>query len=166
MPGSQGKYKFLALVTASPKQDARASPIDVSRPPHFTTHAEVLRSISFEPRVMRSLRSTRAVSCVRIMQSGAQYGLRSPHNVRQLHTTPCYRTDGVYQDLTNMRVRTPWIEALRRKRQEEVDPTKKSSTPVTPSDRDLGPKKMSDSFHRVVHATVTTPLPYGRLMQV
>lgn len=35
-------------------------------------------------------------------------------------------------------------------REEGFDPTKKSSTPATPSDRDLAPKRMSDSFHRVV----------------
>ena len=50
-----------------------------------------------------------------------------------------------------MRVRTPWIEALRKKSEEGIDPTKKSDTPETPSDRDLKPKKMSDSFHRVVY---------------
>ena len=50
-----------------------------------------------------------------------------------------------------MRVRTPWIEALRKKRGEGIDPIKKSNTPATPPDRDLKPKKMSDSFHRVVN---------------
>ena len=70
---------------------------------------------------------------------------------RQLHTSPIYCTDGVYKDLTTMRVRTPWVEALRKKREEAIDPTKKSDTPATPPDRDLKPKKMSDSFHRVVN---------------
>ena len=50
-----------------------------------------------------------------------------------------------------MRVRTPWIEALRKKREEGVDPRKKSDISETPPDRDLKPKKMSDSFHRVVN---------------
>ena len=50
-----------------------------------------------------------------------------------------------------MRVRTPWVEALQKKREEGIDPTKKSNTPATPPDRDLKPKKMSDSFHRVVN---------------
>ncbi|KAL8939423.1 MAG: hypothetical protein Q9211_002748 [Gyalolechia sp. 1 TL-2023] len=49
-----------------------------------------------------------------------------------------------------MRVRTPWIEALRKKQEEGIDPTRKSSTPATPSDRDLAPKRMVDSYHRVV----------------
>ena len=55
-----------------------------------------------------------------------------------------------------MRVRTPWIEALRKKREEGIDPTKKSDTPETPPNRDLRPKKMSDSYHRVVYVTPST----------
>ncbi|KAK4696775.1 acyl-coenzyme A thioesterase 9, partial [Lecanoromycetidae sp. Uapishka_2] len=77
--------------------------------------------------------------------------LQNVRNIsRAIHTTPACRTDGVYSDLTNMRVRTPWVEALRKQREEGIDPTKKSDTPATPQDRDLKPKKMSDSFHRVV----------------
>lgn len=55
-----------------------------------------------------------------------------------------------------MRVRTPWIEALRKQREEGSDPTRTSSKPATPPDRDLTPKKMSDSFHRVVRAISQT----------
>ena len=79
-------------------------------------------------------------------------GLRISHmKQRQFHASPAYRTDGVYKDLTNMRVKTPWIEALRNKSEDGVDPTKQSSTPATPANRDLRPRKMSDSFHRVVY---------------
>nr|OQO29545.1 hypothetical protein B0A51_04103 [Rachicladosporium sp. CCFEE 5018] len=60
------------------------------------------------------------------------------------------RTDGVFRALTENRVRTPWIEALRKKQQEGEDPTKASGKAKTPKDRDLSPKKMSDSYHRVV----------------
>lgn len=49
-----------------------------------------------------------------------------------------------------MRVRTPWIEALRKKQEEGIDPTKKSDTPATPPKRDLTSKRMSESYHRVV----------------
>ncbi|KAI9712643.1 MAG: hypothetical protein M1812_006823 [Candelaria pacifica] len=49
-----------------------------------------------------------------------------------------------------MRVRTPWVEALRKKQEEGHDPTRASNIQVTPADRDLTPKKMSDSYHRVV----------------
>ena len=67
-----------------------------------------------------------------------------------------------------MRVRTPWVEALRKKREEGIEPTKKSDTPASPPDRDLKPKKMSDSFHRVVnmapsaeHSVCLTDLDIG-----
>ncbi|KAL8733351.1 MAG: hypothetical protein Q9166_002175 [cf. Caloplaca sp. 2 TL-2023] len=69
---------------------------------------------------------------------------------RQLHVSPRRLTDGVFKELTEMRVRTPWIEALRKKEEEGIDPTQRSSTPATPADRDLAPKRMSDSYHRVV----------------
>ncbi|CAD6575103.1 MAG: hypothetical protein ASARMPRED_007059 [Alectoria sarmentosa] len=49
-----------------------------------------------------------------------------------------------------MRVRTPWVEALRKQREKGSDQSKTSSTPATPLDRYLTPKKMSESFHRVV----------------
>ncbi|KAL8751827.1 MAG: hypothetical protein Q9199_006164, partial [Rusavskia elegans] len=69
---------------------------------------------------------------------------------RQLHLSPRRQTDGVFKELTEMRVRTPWIEALRKKEEEGIDPTQRSNTPATPSNRDLTPKRMSDSYHRVV----------------
>ena len=49
-----------------------------------------------------------------------------------------------------MRVKTPWIEALRKKQQEGSDPTKASASSATPHDRDLSPKKMSDSYTSIV----------------
>ena len=73
-----------------------------------------------------------------------------PTKARCLHSSIPLRTDGVYKALTEMRVNTPWIEALRKQREHGIDPTKKSDTPATPSDRDLSPKKMSNSYHRVV----------------
>lgn len=70
--------------------------------------------------------------------------------VRQLHGSPSWSTDGVYKDLTSMRVRTPWIEALRRK-QTGGDEVHKGHADVTKSSHHvLKAKKMSDSFHRVV----------------
>lgn len=107
---------------------------------------------------MRSLRLDRGLPFVKVARAGARNGLHFPQSLRQLHTTPRYRTDGVYQDLTNMRVRTPWVEALREQREKAIDPTEKSSTPATPSDRDLNPKKMSDSFHRVARTSVPAAL--------
>lgn len=72
------------------------------------------------------------------------------HLVRGFLGSPHRSTDGVYKELTEMRIRTPWIDALKRKRQEEQDPSKTSESPVTLPGRDLGPKKMSDSFTRIV----------------
>lgn len=74
--------------------------------------------------------------------------------LRHFHTAPACHTDGIYRDLTNMRVRTPWVEALRKQREEGDEPTKKSTEPSTPTDRDLTPKKLSDSFHSVVRMTI------------
>ena len=75
---------------------------------------------------------------------------------RQLHATSTRNTDGVYKDLTNMRVRTPWVEAWRKKQEEEKDPSKETTMPATPAERDLKPKRMSDSFHRVVCKITST----------
>ena len=66
---------------------------------------------------------------------------------RRLHDTASCSTDGVYSAITAMRVETPWIEALRKKKAEEAHPGKASRTPVEP---DLSPKKMSDSHYRLV----------------
>ncbi|KAA6410096.1 MAG: Thioesterase thiol ester dehydrase-isomerase [Lasallia pustulata] len=49
-----------------------------------------------------------------------------------------------------MRVKTPWIEALRRQREQGNDLTKESSNPASLNDRALSPKKMSDSYHRLI----------------
>ena len=69
---------------------------------------------------------------------------------RCFHGAMPTRTDGVFKDLTEMRVRTPWIEALRQRKEEGIDPTKRSDVPATPADMDLSPRRMSDSYHRVV----------------
>lgn len=67
-------------------------------------------------------------------------------------------TDGVFRALTENRVQTPWIEALRKQRQEGKDPTKKTDTPQTPANRDLSPRSMSDSYHSVVCASPSESL--------
>lgn len=95
---------------------------------------------------MRAGNHLKAIKHVRAFEKH-RLGIRS---TRPLHNTPPRPTDGVYTALTEMRVKTPWIEALRKQREEGMDPTRRSSEPTTPSDRDLTPKKMSDSFHRVV----------------
>ena len=69
-----------------------------------------------------------------------------------LHITPSRFTDGVYHELTSMRINTPWIEALRMQKEKSTGPSKRSSASTVPQDRDLTPKRMSDSFHRIVRS--------------
>jgi acyl-coenzyme A thioesterase 9 len=57
------------------------------------------------------------------------------------------KTDGVYKALTEMRIRTPWIEALRKCKGEDGG---LSSDPIDNVKPDLTPKKMSDSFVKFV----------------
>ncbi|KAI4287596.1 MAG: hypothetical protein L6R35_003149 [Caloplaca aegaea] len=80
----------------------------------------------------------------------SKYRLMGFMNARHFHISTKLRTDGVFKELTEMRVRTPWIEALKKKQDEGIDPTKKSDIAATPPDRDLTPKRMADSYHRVV----------------
>lgn len=94
------------------------------------------------PHLLQALRKSGAPAVVVPLRSRA---------LRRFHATPVCSTDGVYRELTNMRVATPWVEALRKQREEKPDPVIN-----TPPDRDLKPKKMSDSFHRVVRVTFHT----------
>ena len=64
---------------------------------------------------------------------------------RSFHTTTWAQTDGVFTGLTDTRLRIPWIEALRIQQGH-----KDAQASETPKERDLTPKKMSDSYHRVV----------------
>jgi acyl-coenzyme A thioesterase 9 len=65
-------------------------------------------------------------------------------STRLFHTTQPQATDGVYKAITEMRIRTPWIEALRKSREESTG----APESVKP---DLTPKKMSDSFVKFVY---------------
>ncbi|KAI1611990.1 acyl-CoA thioester hydrolase [Exophiala viscosa] len=66
---------------------------------------------------------------------------------RFFHLTSAQHTDGVFKELTEMRVRKPWIEALREKREADKNPTPAQVETVKP---DVTPKKMSDSYTSVV----------------
>ncbi|KAI1431086.1 Thioesterase/thiol ester dehydrase-isomerase [Xylaria sp. CBS 124048] len=72
--------------------------------------------------------------------------LPSRQATRLLHSTPVRQTDGVFSGLTDGRLRLPWIEAFRRQ-QEGKDAALHDDLPAQ---RDMSPKKMSDSYHRVV----------------
>lgn len=66
---------------------------------------------------------------------------------------PC-GTDGVYKQLTEMRVRTPWIEALRRSRETGTQSAAAAHDPPKP---DLTPQSMAGS-----HFSFVLPLAQDR----
>ncbi len=81
--------------------------------------------------------------------------LLRPHQItcsgsRQFCSSPVFRSDGVYKELTNMRVKTPWIEALRAQQAATHGSKKEPNETKSPPMRVLKPKKMSESFHRGV----------------
>jgi hypothetical protein len=65
---------------------------------------------------------------------------------RLFHSSHVTKTGGVCKALTEMRIRTPWIEALRKSRGEDGG---LSSDPIDNVKPDLTPK-MSDSFVKSV----------------
>ncbi len=67
--------------------------------------------------------------------------------LRAFHSSNHNLTDGVFKALTEMRVRKPWIEALREKKEAEQNPAAVKQKPVQV---DLTPKKMSDSYVSLV----------------
>lgn len=69
---------------------------------------------------------------------------------RSFHRSHPQQTDGVFRELTSIRVRTPWVEALRKQQAEGKDPTAASGEPKVPKDRELKPKRMDDSYHSVI----------------
>ncbi|PSR80513.1 HotDog domain-containing protein [Coniella lustricola] len=71
---------------------------------------------------------------------------RGPSHARCLQTTAPRSTDGVFRGLTDDRLPMPWIEAFR------LQQAGKSvaGSEVQPQERDLRPRRMKDSYHRVV----------------
>lgn len=65
---------------------------------------------------------------------------------RRLQTSAPRCTDGVFQGLTDGRLPTPWIEAFRRQQAGKGTVSEEAQ----PQERDLSPRKMSDSYHRVI----------------
>lgn len=60
--------------------------------------------------------------------------------------------DGVYSELTAMRTQTPFIEAFKKKREQEGSISAASLLPASERQPqpELLPKTMSESFHKVV----------------
>lgn len=69
---------------------------------------------------------------------------------RSFSVSSCRKTDGVFRDLTAARVIIPWIEALQRKRAGEAEGVKDTGPSTALTERDLSPKRMSDSYHSVI----------------
>lgn len=92
--------------------------------------------------------STPAIARTQLAQSPSPASSRC----RRCFTTSVpQRTDGVFRGLTDTRLPMPWIEALRLQQEGQ----KVESSETSNHERDLTPKKMSASYHRVV-------LPLGR----
>ncbi|KAI9855568.1 MAG: hypothetical protein M1824_006070 [Vezdaea acicularis] len=73
----------------------------------------------------------------------------------QLWTSAQRGTEDVYEGLSAMRVKTPWIEAFRaREREKALSP---SQEPSEPRKRDLSPKKMSESRHTLILPLAKNP---------
>ncbi|KAF3766737.1 Thioesterase/thiol ester dehydrase-isomerase [Cryphonectria parasitica EP155] len=66
---------------------------------------------------------------------------------RCLQTTQQWRTDGVFRGLTDDRLPMPWIEAFRLQKAGKGVAT---ASEAQPQERDLSPRRMKDSYHRVV----------------
>ncbi|RMX91683.1 hypothetical protein D0867_14868 [Hortaea werneckii] len=95
-----------------------------------------------------SLRS----STIRWLSRTKPAGIQATHfrHCRGFSLSATRRTDGVFRELTDQRVQVPWIEAFHKRQKEGQDASQPSGKPETPPDRDLTPKKMSESYHSVV----------------
>jgi acyl-coenzyme A thioesterase 9 len=110
-------------------------------PAHFSIMASISRT------ALHRLRSTRAYECPRHLPRLISVSALKP---RTFHTTSTQQTDGVFRALTEQRVRTPWIEALRKQQAEGTTPGQASGKQEVPSNRDLSPKRMEESYHSVI----------------
>ncbi|KAJ4357874.1 uncharacterized protein N0V89_002451 [Didymosphaeria variabile] len=73
-----------------------------------------------------------------------------PLAIRAFSNTSSGRTDGVFRELTAQRLQTPWIEALREQQAKGKSSAEASATAQSPKERELEPKRMNDSHHKVV----------------
>jgi len=85
------------------------------------------------------------------------HAILAPLTRRSFSRSSLRQTDGVFQELTSMRVRTPWVEAFRKQQQDGHQPGKISGKPEVPKNRDLAPKRMTESQHSVVIPLAQNP---------
>ncbi|KKY29425.1 putative acylthioester [Diaporthe ampelina] len=90
-----------------------------------------------------------ASSCRARGRAASSSALRklAAHQTRWLRTSVPRATDGVFRGLTDGRLPTPWIEAFRKQQQADQGTAAREARSKA---RDLSPRKMSDSYHRVV----------------
>src|SRR4051794_36345004 len=96
-----------------------------------------------------SLRTCSALWNLRLGRLGG-YGISMlvQQLVRTFRSSVAQPTDGVFPALTEMRVRTPFIEALKA-RERSSKGTQEQSSSMSAA-RDTSPKAMCESYHRVV----------------
>ncbi|KJX94536.1 acyl-CoA thioester hydrolase like protein [Zymoseptoria brevis] len=83
----------------------------------------------------------------------ADLARRRPVVHRSFSAAITCRTDGVFTALTNERVQIPWVEAFRKQQAEKATGVKAAGggqQQTTKVERDLTPRKMSDSYHSVI----------------
>lgn len=112
---------------------------------HLGFNSSIINNIS------SSLTSTMATKLRQLSLQGAVRTATSRTSRQQRHfasTSKCL-TDGVYGELTAMRTRTPFIEAFRKQQEgSQSTATAESAGEKVPINTD--PKRMSESFHKVV----------------
>ena len=118
-----------------------------TRPHHF--HYSRLRTRG------DMIASKARTSCLtRWIQRNANH--TAPQRTRSFSRSSQLRTDGVFRELTSQRTQMPWIEALRKQQREGNSSSEVQNTPQAPVERDLTPKKMKDSYYRVVGLQLRT----------
>jgi acyl-coenzyme A thioesterase 9 len=101
------------------------------------------------PTIGTTLRQIRTTS--KLWPAQARGSLSSIESRRGFHCSQPQRTDGVFKELTSMRVRTPWVEAFRQQQAESSQSAESSTgTSAVPKDRDMKAKHMDDSYHSLV----------------
>ncbi|KAH7040978.1 HotDog domain-containing protein [Microdochium trichocladiopsis] len=93
---------------------------------------------------------TAAPRHLRLRAPSAQHSTWLTQSLHRRHlrtSAPC-RTDGVFRGLIDDRLPTPWIEAFKAQQQGKA-PNSSQDNEVS-RERDLSPKRMKDSYHRVV----------------
>jgi acyl-coenzyme A thioesterase 9 len=128
-----------------PSRDVSEGTPEIIAPRNLLFKLLTTRSTMATPRTtaLGRLRLFSRCTCPRYIRPSSQIK-------RNFHYSAPQRTDGVFRELTAMRIRTPWVEALRKQQAEGSDPTSPSGKQQVPSDRKLEPKRMSDSYHKVI----------------